>query len=129
VAGRVNVFSVEAAVQPQRLASRGGCIKSKHAELDPPRGEALNVHDVQAFVEPVHEELLGRGTVGANLTRVALLDRGGVRHEGEDAEGDLSEGLRQGRATADHASAAVGVEVQEGWGEGWTQQPSPTRSP
>ena len=125
VASRVKIFTVKTAVQAQWLAPRGSCIQSKHAELDTPRDEALDVHDIQAFIEPVHEEPLGRGAVGADLTRVALLDRGRIRHEGEDAEGDLSECLRQGRATADHTPAAVGVDIREGRG----QQPSPTRSP
>jgi len=125
VASRVKIFTVKAAVQAQWLAPLGACIQSKHAELDTPRDEALDVHDIQAFIEPVHEESLGRGAVGADLTRVALLDRGRIRHEGEDAEGDLSECLRQGRATADHAPAAVGVHIREGRGQGR----SPTRSP
>src|SRR5438552_6211793 len=81
VASRVKIFTVKAAVQAQWLAPLGACIQSKHAELDTPRDEALNVHDIQAFIEPVHEESLGRCAVGADLTRVALLDRGRIRHE------------------------------------------------
>src|ERR1700730_17640250 len=123
MAGWVKIFPVEAAVQAQRLATRGGNIESKHAELDTPRDEALDVHDVQTFIEPVHEELLGRGAVGAYLPSVALLDRSRIRHEDEDPEGDLSERLRHGRATADHASAAVGVDVREGRAEALAQQP------
>jgi hypothetical protein len=51
--------SVEAAVQAQRLAARGGSIESEDRELDPPWDEALDVQHVQALVEPIHEESPG----------------------------------------------------------------------
>src|SRR5712692_10113859 len=47
VAGRVEVLSMEAAVQAQRLAARGGSIESEDRELDAPWDEALDVQHVQ----------------------------------------------------------------------------------
>lgn len=128
-------------MQAQRLAARGGRIESEGGELDPPWDEPLDVQDVEALVEPVHEERLGRPTVGADLARVTLLDRVRVREEGEDAEGHLGEGVRQGRAAADDAPAAAGfdggtgleirasLEIRKGRGEARAQEPPPPRSP
>jgi hypothetical protein len=47
VAGRVTIFPVEAAVQAQRLAARGGGIESEDGEFDPAWDEALDIQDVQ----------------------------------------------------------------------------------
>jgi hypothetical protein len=135
VTGRVEVFPVEATMQAQRLAARGGRIDSEDRELDPPWDEPLDVQDVEALVEPIYEESLGRSTMGADLARVTFLDRGRVRQEGEHAEGDLGEGVRQGRTAADDALAAAGLdigaslEIPERRGEAWAQEPPPPRSP
>jgi hypothetical protein len=116
-------------MQAQGLAARGGRIDREGRELDPPRDEALHVQDVKALVEPIHEESLGRTTVGADLSRVTLLDRGRIRQEGEHAEGRLGEGVRQGRAAADDAPAAARLDIGKGWREAWAQEPPPPRSP
>ena len=127
MAGRVEVFPVESTVEAQRLAARDGRIESEGRELDTPRDEALDVQDVEALVEPVHEESLGRSTVGADLSRVTLLDRGRIRQEGEHAEGHLGEGVRQGRPAADDALAAAGLDI--GASEAVAQDLPPPRSP
>lgn len=112
-------------MQAQRLAARGGRIESEDRELDTPSDEAFDIQDVQALVEPVHEESLGRGAVGAYLARVTLLDRSRIHQEGEDAEGDLRKCLRQARAAAGHAAATAGLEI----GESGAQESPPPRSP
>jgi hypothetical protein len=114
VAGRVAVFPVEAAIQAERLAARGRGIGSEDGEFDPSWGESLDVQNVQALVEPIHEERPGLGAVSSDLARVALLDRRRVCQKGEDAEGDLRERLRQGRAAADDAPVAAGLDIGEG---------------
>ena len=135
MASGVEVFPVEATVEAQRLAARDGRIESEGREFDTPWDEALDVQDVEALVEPIHEERLGRSTVGADLSRVALLDRGRIRQEGEHAESHLGEGVRQGRAAADDAPAAAGfdrgasLEIGERRGEVRAQEPPLPRSP
>lgn len=113
VAGRVEILPEETAVEAQGLAPWSGWIERKAPEFDPPGYEALHVEDVQAFVEPVHEERVGSVAVGADLARIPLLDRSRIRHEGEDPEGDLGEGLGQSLAPTDHAPGCPGGDIAE----------------
>ena len=129
VAARVEIFTVKAAVEAQGFASGGGCIEGKAAEFDPPGDEALDVEYVQAFVEPVHEERFGRGSMGADFPCIPLIDRGRLRQEGEDTEGDLSKRFGQCLAASRDAPGSADVDIAEGRGGGRTQEPPPMRSP
>jgi len=128
VAGRVEILPEETAVEAQGFAPWSGWIERKVPEFDPPGDESLHVEDVQAFVEPVHEERLGSVAVGADLACIPLLNRSWIGHEGEDPEGDLGEGLGQSLATTDNAPGLPGGDIAERRRGGRTQKPPPTRS-
>ena len=129
VAGRVELFPVKATMKAQGFATRSRCIEGKGAEFDPPGDEALDIEDVQAFAQPVHEERFGRSSVGADFPYLPLLDRGRVCQKREDAEGDLGEGLGQGLAVSHHPPGSADVDIAEGRGSGRAQEPPPMRSP
>ena len=112
MARRIGFLAMQPSVKPERLAAGSGLEREEHP-LDPPRREALDLEDVEAFGEPRAQERFRRSPVSAHFSCVALLDGGRVRHEGEETGCRLAEGLRRGLAQANHAAAALRFEMKE----------------
>ena len=94
-------------------------------ELDPPGHEALDIQHVQAFVEPVDEEVHRVDSVSPDGACLPLLNRTRIHGESEDPEPNLSKGVLEGGARPADAPAAVRLEV----GKARAQDPPPPRSP
>jgi hypothetical protein len=108
----VHLLPVKQAVKPQRLTAGGAGGQSGGKHLDPPRREALDVQEVQAFPEPVDEQVAGIGSMCPDHPCVALLDRGGVQDHCEDSLGSIGEGLLQGRGLCADSLAAGRLEIR-----------------
>src|SRR5262249_16343811 len=76
VAWRAPPLAVEATREPERLPAWATRTQGGGKDLDSFGGKALDVHNVQAFPEPVDEEVSDIDSVGADDPRLPLLDRG-----------------------------------------------------
>src|SRR5438094_94456 len=80
-------------------------------ELHVMHHEALDVVDVEAFVDPRHQQRLGAVGLGAHLASFAGLDLRGHHDQREDAERRLRDGLRPRRPPRAHADVGLDLEV------------------
>ena len=110
-------------MQPERLSAWATRTQGGGKDLDSLGGEALDVQNVQAFPEPVDEEVADVDSVGANDPRVPLLDRGRIHRYRQDTPGRIGEGLLEGRGRREDPFASGGLEV------GVAQAGPPPRSP
>jgi hypothetical protein len=93
-------------VQAHRLGA-GPRLGVEDGEIDAPPGKAFDLVDVEAFVDPVGEERLGRRAMRAHLPDLALRDRFGIEGPGADGERRLGEGQGHGgRPDADRGRHA-----------------------
>ena len=102
VATSVELLTVEDAVG-ERVAHR--------EDRDAAGDEALDLVHVEALVDPVDEQGLGRVGLRADLTVLALVDLVGRDDQREDAERRLGEGLHPRRTPRAHAHVGVHVEL------------------
>src|SRR3989440_7749438 len=118
VATRVELLTVEHAVG-ERVAH----LEDRDAVGD----EALDLVHVEALVDPVDEQGLGRVGLRADLTVLALVDLVGRDDQREDAERRLGEGLRPRRTPRAHADVGVHVELLPARGGAVLHSRSPRR--
>src|SRR5881409_1940343 len=85
--------SVERLTVEDAVGERVACREDRDAAGD----EALDLVHVEALVDPVDEQALGRVGLRADLTVLALVDLVGRDDQREDAERRLGEGLRPRR--------------------------------
>lgn len=123
VALRVQLLAVEHTMQPERLSAGATRAPGGGKNLDSFGGEAFDVQNVQAFPEPVDEEVADVDSVGAHHPRVALLDRGRIHRYRQDALGRIGEGLSEGRGCREDPLACGRLEVRV------AQAGPPPRSP
>src|SRR5215471_21667925 len=123
VALPIQLLAVEHTMQPERLSAGATRAPGGGEDLDSFGGEALDVQNVQAFPEPVDEEVADVDSVGANDPRVPLLDRGRIHRYRQDTPGRIGEGLLEGRGRREDPFASGGLEV------GVAQAGPPPRSP
>jgi len=110
-------------MQPEGLSAWPTRTQGGGKNLDSFGGEALDVQNVQAFPEPVDEEVADVDSVGAEHPRLPLLDRGRIHCYCQDTPGRIGEGLLEGRGCREDPLASVGLEV------GVAQAGPPPRSP
>ena len=110
-------------MQPERLPAWATRTQGGGKDLDSFGGKALDVHNVQAFPEPVDEEVADIDSVGADDPRLPLLDRGRIYCYRQDTPGCIGEGLLEGRGCREDPFASGGLEV------GVAQAGPPPRSP
>jgi len=123
VALLVHLLAVERTMQSERLSAWATTTQGGGKDLDSFGGESLDVQNIQAFPEPVDEEVADVDSVGADDPRVPLLDRGRIHCYRQDTPGRIGEGLLEGRGRREDALASGGLEV------GVAQAEPPPRSP
>src|SRR5215831_343214 len=119
----IQLLAVEHTVQPERLSAGATRAPGGREDLDSFGGEALDVQNVQAFPEPVDEEVADVDSVGANHPSVPLLEGGQIHCYRQDALGRIGEGLFEGRGGREDPLASGGLEV------GVAQAGPPPKSP
>ena len=118
-----HLLAVQRTMQAERFSAWATRTQGGGKDLNSFGGEALDVQNVQAFPEPVDEEVADVDSVGANDPRVPLLDRGRIHRYRQDTPGRIGEGLLEGRGRREDPFASGGLEV------GVAQAGPPPRSP
>ena len=123
VALSIQLLAVEHTMQPERLSTGATRAPGGGKDFDSLGGEALDVQNVQAFPEPVDEEVANVDSMGAEDPRIPLLDRGWIHCYRQNALGRIGEGLFEGRGGREDPLASGGLEVDV------AQAGPPPRSP